>query len=97
MNNEDGNDNEFFNNFIESEYKASDPLDEFTRMYSQNKFDKQREVVDDSIQIINEFKTPAFNKVESKFIHDKSHLLEFFIPENEELYKYLTKNNHKFT
>ena len=53
--------------------------------------------VNEAIELINESKTPTLNKVDPKIIKDKSHLLEYYIPENEELNEYLVKFNRKFT
>ena len=57
---------------------------------------RANEAVDNAIQLINEFEKSNLKKIEPKLIKDKSHLLEYYIPENEELYEYLDKFNNKF-
>ncbi|WP_289705388.1 hypothetical protein, partial [Bacteroides acidifaciens] len=103
-------DNNFFNKFDKNEYKQINSIDELTRINSQNKFDNQlkkeklenaikraNEAVDNAIKLIKQYnKEENLKKIEQKEIHDKSHLLEYYIPENEELYEYLDKFNNKF-
>ena len=103
-------DNDFFNKFDKNEYKQINSLDELARINSQNKFDNQLkkeklenaikrayEAVDNAIKLIKQYnKEENLKKIEQKEIHDKSHLLEYYIPENEELYEYLDKFNNKF-
>ena len=37
-------DNEFFDKFNKNDYKAKNPLDDFIRINTQNKFDKQSRI-----------------------------------------------------
>ena len=93
------NEENYNKNIANRESFYDDKLDEpnveyFERIEQAVK--RAHDAVKDAIRLINESK-PNLKKVEPKLINDKSHLLEYYVPENQELYEYLDKFNHKIT
>ncbi|KAK8871043.1 hypothetical protein M9Y10_008956 [Tritrichomonas musculus] len=83
-------------NITNRESFYDDELDEQNIQYFErqaeieNAIKRANEAVDNAIRLIKESK-PNLKKVEPKLIKDKSHFLEYYIPENEELFEYLDK------
>ena len=55
----------------------------------ENAIKRAHDAVSEAIMLIKDSKAPVLKKVEPKNIKNKSHLLEYYIPENEELYEFL--------
>ena len=103
-------DDEYFNSFNRDDYKKEDPIDVYTRIISQDRFNKQR-VIEDRIRTAREALDDAINLIRQQqhtILQNNDRLIipdapliknkqNYYTPENEELYDYLDKHYTKFS
>ena len=103
-------DDEYFNSFNRDNYKKEEPIDIYTRIISQDKFNKQREIearirtareaLDDAINMIRQQQHTILQNNDRLIIPDApliKNKQNYYTPENEELYDYLDKHYTKFS